>query len=474
MKYVALLVVALLAAAVLVVPGPTEPVADVPPAPSAAPFAVCPLGEAARRSTRVVLAGSTSGSADASVFSAGEIVASETIDVGRSGVSVLHVDELTGLALAPVLLALPEAAPVGAVMEGEGRSATECGPGASETVVLPGGSTAEGEEFEIRLANPFAGAASVSLLAASEVGTESDPSLDEVVVPPRGVVTLDLATLLPGRLGMSVAVTALEGRVVASAIQTGGGDTAAWQGEVPSLDWYLPFPRPSDVDTRLVLAAPGPSEVAYQIDIYGQDGLQEAAVEGVVPARGHLVVPPADLPEGTRAIRVVAAAPVGVALRMEGEGVRAVMPGLTTPQPGWILPGAGLLGQTRVHVFNPSGADVVAQVSSASGAETFDIRNVPAHSVVGITVPAGTSGLRVDADGDVVVTWFSRGDDGVAAESAQPAPSVLAPGEIPAPTTTTTSTTSTTTTSSTTTTTTPSSTTTDTTGSTSAPSTTSP
>lgn len=435
MRYVALVVVALLAAAVFVVPEPTEPVADAPPAASGAPFAVCPLGESARRSTRVVVAGSGAGTAEASVFSAGEIVASDTVDIGADGVGLVEVDDLTGLALAPVLMALPEAAPVGSVMEGEGRSASGCGPGASETVVLPGGVTTEGEAFEIRLANPFAGSASVSLLAASEVGTESDPSLDEVVVPPRGVVTVDLAELLRGRLGMSVAVTTTEGRVVASAVQAGGGDTATWQAVVPALDWYVPVPRPAEVETSLVLAAPGPAEVAYQLDVYGPDGVEEAAVEGVVPARGHLVVPTSDLPDGTRAVRVVAAAPVGATLRLQGEGVRAVMPGVTAPQPGWVLPGAGLLGDTRVLVFNPSTADVTAQISSADGSETMETRSFPAGSLTGVTVPAGTTGLRIDADGDLAVSWFSRGANGIAADAAQPAISVVAPGEIPPATT---------------------------------------
>ena len=441
MKYVALLVVALLAAATFVVPEPVSPVPEAPPPVAPAPFAVCPAAESARRSTSVVLAGTGSGTARASVFSAGEIVAEGDVPVGEGGTGRLELSDLTGLALSPVLVALPQAAPVGSIMQGDGWSALACRPGSGEVVVLPGGATSEGEEFEIRLANPFAGSAAVSLTVASEVGTESDPTLDEVVVPPRGVVTVDLASLLRGRLGMSVAVSPIEGRVIASAVQAGGGDVAAWQALQPELDWYVPVPSPRGVDTTLVIAAPGASEVPYQIDVYGPDGLSEAAAEGVVPARGHLEIPTSDLLEGPGAVRVLAAAPVGVTLRMTGDGVRAVAPGQPTPQPIWFLPGAGLLGRTRVLLFNPTEVDVRAQISSGNGVEAFETVTVGAGDLAGVWVPEGTSSLRVDADGDVVVSWFARGEGGLAADVAQPATATAAPVDLPPPTAPTTTTT---------------------------------
>jgi len=419
MKPFALLVVALLAAAVVVVPEPSPPSADPFGAPAPATFAVCPVGEAARRSTTVDLVGGSEGDVTARVFSAGEIPVEETYTMPTSGDLEIEVSELTGLATSPVLVSLPEAATrVAALLRGDGIAVTGCDAGSPDTVVVSGGSTSEGETFTLLLANPFSGTATVGLGLSSEVGTESNPDLDQVVVPPRSLVALDLSAQMPARQVMSVAVTPEEGRVVAGAVQEGSGDVAAISGHVAQVDWFLPIPEFEDVGTTLVLAAPGSTEVPYQLDVYGPDGLVEAAHEGTIPARGQELVPVSDLLEGPGVIRVVAAGPVSSVLRLAGEGARALIPGVSGAATSWMLPGAARLGPTDVHVFNPGEIEAVVSVRDGSG-EVIEEADLGGGSWTTVRVPEGSSGVRVESDTDLIVTWTAFTGAGLAGDAAQ-------------------------------------------------------
>lgn len=419
MKPFALLVIALLAAAVVVVPEPSPPSADPFGAPAPATFAVCPVGEAARRDTTVDLVGGSEGDVTARVFSAGEIPVEETYTMPTSGALEIELSELTGLATSPVLVSLPEAATrVAALLSGDGMAATGCDAGSPDTVVVSGGSTSEGETFTLLLANPFSGTATVGLGLSSEVGTESNPDLDQVVVPPRSLVALDLSAQMPARQVMSVAVTPQEGRVVAGAVQEGSGDVAAISGHVPQVDWFLPIPQLEDVGATLVLAASGTAEVPYQLDVYGPDGLVEAAHEGTVPARGQELVPVSNLLEGPGVIRVVAAGPISAVLRLAGEGARALIPGVSEAATSWMLPGATRLGSTDVHVFNPGEIEAVVSVRGGGG-ELIEEADLGGGSWATIRVPQGSPGTRVESDTDLIVTWTASTEEGLAGDAAQ-------------------------------------------------------
>lgn len=421
MKVFALFVVALLAASFIVVPAPSEPVPDPPPAMAAAPFAVCPLGEAAQRDTVVDVVGGEAGEVDLSVFSAGTVVAREALTIPDTGVATLELAEITGVALAPTIVALddPDRA-VGSVLRGAGVAAAACDSGSLDPSVLAGGSTVQGETYRVVLANPFAGTARVDLLAASEIGTESDPALEGIVIPPRSIISIDVGSLLPGRQSLSVAVNTSAGRVISGAVQEGGGDVSAIQGLSADVDWFLLLPDFPELTRSLVLMAPGTADVPFQLDVYGAEGLVEAMYEETVPARGQTVVAVDDLLEGPGVVRVVAAGPVGAALRLHGEAVRAVTPGVPVPALSWLLPGAGDLGPTRVLVFNPGAIDVTARLTGAAGGEV-DAVDVPSGQLVTVPLPEGRGGARLEADGEVVVTWVTATAEGVAGDAGRAA-----------------------------------------------------
>lgn len=420
MKLIGLLVVAALAAAALLTPAGEVPPADPPPTPAAAPFAVCPLGEAARRTTDLSAAGGEGGTIGVRVFSAGEVVVESDFDVPAPVSNSLILNDLTGLSRAPVLASLPDpATALESLLAGAGAAASACDAGSASTVILPGGTTAEGETYSVVLANPFSGSATVSIGAASEVGTESDPSLAGVIVPPRSVVVVDLSNVLPGRQFMSASVTPVIGRVVASSFQEGGGDLAAVAGIEPATDWYLPVPAREGMSRSVVVASAGTAEVPFQIDVYSQDGLFEAAYEDTVPARGQVTIGAADLFEGAGAVRVVAAAPVAVGLRLAGDGIRAVIPAMPTPAPTWLLPGAGRLGASTVYLFNPGELEVAADVLSGNGEAVLESVAVPGAAMVQVDI-SRRHAARVEADGDLVVAWTTATEDGIAGDGGRP------------------------------------------------------
>jgi hypothetical protein len=424
MKLVALVVVAALAAAVSLAPAPVPPTADEPATPQPAPFAVCPAGEAATRQTVLDVAGDGPGTADVSIFSASEIEVEKQIEIPDSGAVSLVVNDLTGIDRAPLLVGLPDAsAAVETVLSGDGQAALSCDAGSGDPVAVPGGTTKEGDTFVLMLANPFAGPATVDIGAASEVGTETNSSLEGIVVPPRSLIPADLGAVLPGRQMLSAWVTPVSGRVVAAAVQGSSDDVGALQGHVPGLDWYMPVLPLDGVTTRLVLVNPGLSDVPFQLDVYGgSQGMYEDAYEDTVPARGQISVDTADLLDGPGGVRVLAAGAVGAALRLEGDGVRALVPGAAAPGPVWVLPGAGRLGPTSLLVLNPGDVDVSAQVTTADGSQTVTTVDVPAGTMTRVDFPADDVGARVEADGDVIVSWMTRSDAGLAGDSGRVPP----------------------------------------------------
>lgn len=419
MRIVALVVVAVLAAAAFVVPQASRPVPRAPEASAPAPYTVCPLGEGARRSTALTVVGGEAGEVTANVFSGTEIQASGEVTMSETGTGVLEVDDLTGLARAPLLLGLDDPSrAVETVLSGAGVAGAACSPGSADAQVVLGGATAEGSTYTLIVANPFAGSATVDILAASEVGAESDPALQGVVVPSRSLVPVGLDNVLPGRQQMSAAVVTSQGRVVAGALHETDNDFSASVGEQAGLDWYVPVPGIENTRRSIVLFAPGTSEVPFQLDVYSSDGVVEAAYEDVVPAQGQAVVPAGELLEGAGMVRVVAAGPLTAGLALAGESGLAVVPGVTTPAPTWMLPGAGRVGDTVVHMFNPGEVDVTASLLSGTGNEIETVE-VPASSTVQVALPERSVGARLEADGDVVVHWTTVAEEGLAGDAAQ-------------------------------------------------------
>lgn len=412
MKPLALVVVALLGVAVLLLPAPPAPEPGEAPPAASPPFVVCPLLETARRVSGVEIQADAPVDVTATFFSAGETLAEASVAL-EPGSTTLEVAELTAAARAPLLLDRgSDHLVAGSWLAQRGVAVARCDSGSRGVVVTAGGSTREGDTYTLLLTNPFGGVAVVDVTATSEIGVETESSLEGIVVPPRSLVTVELTRLLAGRQALSAIVTPSQGRVVAGAVHEGSGDVSATAGLEPSPDWWLPVPA-LDTDVFLVLVAPTAVETPFQLDVYDNEGVFEAAYEEVIPARGQHVVPVEELVSGEGAVRVVAAGPVVAVLWSVGEGVRAVVPGVPSVATSWWLPGAGAVGPARILVFNPDTVEVTVRVRSG-GAEVA-AAEVAASSLSVFDVEGDD--LRLEADGEVAVTWLSVGDEGIAGDA---------------------------------------------------------
>lgn len=410
MKFTAIAAVVLLAAATFVVPVPSMPSPGAVPSSPPPPYAVCPLLETARRTSGVELLTDTGAELTTAIFSAGEVLV-ETGLALEPGARVVEIADLTGAARAPMLLDRGHDQVVaGSWLEGRGVAASRCDPGSAGQVVVAGGSTREGDTHTILLANPFGAVAVVDVTATSEVGVETESTLEGIVVPPRSLVSVELTRLLAGRQFLSAIVTPVQGRVITGAVHEGEGDVSATAGLEPSTDWWLPVPD-IGVETYLVLVAPGSADTPFQLDVSDTEGELEAAHEDIIGARGQYVLGVDELMVGAGAIRVTAASPVVAVLWTIGEGIRSVVPGVPAASEEWWLPAAR--GPVQIMVFNPGTVDVTATAVNGSAARVT--REVPASSLEIIELGGGD--LRLTADGEVVVTWFSLGEQGMAGEA---------------------------------------------------------
>jgi hypothetical protein len=149
------------------------------------------------------------------------------------------------------------------------------------------------------------------------------------------------------------------------------------------------------------------TEVEFQIDLYGANGLTEAFQAGVIPPRGTTVV---DAPQngGASAVRVVSAQPVAVFLRTIGDAGVGFTTGSSTPATRWLLPAAGLgpgVGG-RMVIVNTGLDEVTATITAVRDASVAQQVTVPAGTVIEFpAVEGGADAYTLSGDGLVVASW---------------------------------------------------------------------
>lgn len=421
--FVSLLLLLGLAAAAVALPVsdefPTLPVAaDNPPAVS-----VCPVEEGRGRTTSVDLVSSGPEAGLITGFSAGEESGSRSFDLSADGAD--SVDGV-GLSVVGVAAALVESSTVktGVATRTTGPaslSVESCASQPQPLVVLAGGSTLSGEEFEIQLMNPYAGAARVSITAVSEAGVESNQALDDVIVHPRTSAVIDLANVLPGREQLSLVIETVSGSVLSIGRFFNGSDSAVWNATAPAEDGFVILP-PGGGDRRLILASSTPADLSYQVDLYGPDGLVEAYAVGDIEGQRLTNIDLTGVGRDAVAVRIFATAPVAGFIRHQrGEGV-AITSGSSVAAETWQMPGAGAERgfSTSLVILNPSTEDAIVAVDSHLGLAPSQL-TVLADSVgvYQLTI-VGREAVTVEADRPVVAIWVSRLESGYAATLGVP------------------------------------------------------
>ncbi|MDJ0791043.1 MAG: DUF5719 family protein [Acidimicrobiia bacterium] len=344
-------------------------------------------------------------------------------------------------------------------------SADECVVSVPKIWYLTGGSTKTGTITRLRLFNPFADNAEVSITAYSEFGLDLVAELDGFDIAGRSWTTIDVGDYLEFRDELSFAITTNQGLVIPALVRSDDRGEGWWPGVAPADTWTFPIATAGDLASSVAVTSAGEEDVIVAVDIVTEDGTIRNAREVVLDAASPALIPLSDLAAPPFGLRVRATAPIAasvlaVAPEAEEEGGEGVADTATTvpdettttvsddettttvidepfvaglagtvgssrPSSEWIVPVDTIPGsETTLWILNP-GTEPVSVDYQQLGEVEDPIRatiEVPAESTRGLAVEVGIGiyGYTVSASGPVSVGWDIVGDRGVALVSGIP------------------------------------------------------
>lgn len=401
--------IAALVLALVALPAPDQPTHGEAPAHNPSAFAVCPIIEGGGRTTEVAVVSTSGGPTSLNLFANGSTAGSIEVGVGDNGAAVIPVVDVAAVGTVGGLVELPSASAAASTRIQGAQSATleACVTAIPAEVFLAGGSTAGQGQMTLHLMNPFAGDAVASLSVTSEVGHESSSRFERVIVPSRGSSVMQMNEIIPGREWVTVRIDISQGRVAAVVRQADGSGTAAWNAVAPAADWFLPIP--TDTPGSVVIGSATPGDNEYQVDLYGPDGVEGAAITGVLSEGAAERISLEEVP-GVRAIRVVSALPLVASLETGDEASVGVTTGATTPAGSWLIPSALSAGSARLVVLNPGLEDAPVVIRPLRPGSGEIAANVPAEGVVEVVLD-GADGYLVDSTVPVVVLLAGTGEN---------------------------------------------------------------
>jgi Family of unknown function (DUF5719) len=335
----------------------------------------------------------------------------------------------------------------------------ECVVSVPKIWYLTGGSTRTGTITSIRLFNPFADNAEVTISAYSEFGLDLVAELDGFDVEGRSWTTIDLEPYLPFRDELTFTVTTNTGLVIPALIRTDDHGQGVWPGTAPSETWDFPIVTVGDLEPFIAVMSSGDEDVVVSVDIIGEDGAIRNAREVTLDSSSPALIPLSDLAAPPFGVRVRATAPIGAsAIALvptetadeeeppPGDATTTTAPGgeTTTTEPGtgfvkglggtvgaarpsseWIVPIDTIPGSfTTMWIMNTGTEPATISYAALGEVEyaTAETIEVPAESTLGIPVDVGIGyyGFRVMSDTPVSVAWEIVGDRGVALVSGIP------------------------------------------------------
>ncbi len=408
----------------MVMPAAEPPQPGPQPGIAPSPLAVCPTEESSTRNSRLNVVSTVAGIGQITIFSGGGSAGTGSFDTGASGSATVPVSDIAAVGSAAALVEFPVAgSATSSITTGPALISAETCSGIPDTqVVVGGGSTINDVPFQLQLMNPYAATASVDIAAFSESGRESSESLRAIIVPPKSSVEIDIGSILSGRATLNLVVEATRGSVVTTASTEVGGDQAAWRGVAPEQTWYAAFPVFSGT-REVIIASSTPTDLSYQIDVFGPGGLEEAAIEGTVVGGGQEIVDLSGITQGALAVRVVATAPVGVFARLSAEGALGIAAGSSVPTNDWLVPGAGSGVDTPGRIVLVNTGVEVSEVTLTEVRESSRSRiiEVPPEQVVEVELDSiNSNGVSIFSDGEIVPFWVARNGPAVAISGGFP------------------------------------------------------
>jgi len=395
---------------VLMVPDPA-PNPPALPQLEVDPYVVCPVAEAGGGfSSRLGVTGSQGGTVRVIGGGAGPV------DIpGGDAAFFTEVGDLAELGTTPILV---ETAGTAATYNRAGTVAavSGCVPASRGSVAIMGMSTAESDGSTMVLVNPFASAASVRLIGASEFGVDTPTDLEDMTVPPSTSVEVVLDQSMAGRQSLSFAVVADSGLVVAGMKRSGPTDVATSEAVATSTQWFFALPD-FGFDGAIHLRSLSDVDTAYRIDRIQPDGVVEGVAEGVLVAQALEVIPVEDVAGPGSGLIVSTVEPVAAAIVYAFEDVRAVSPGISREATRWLVPVSAVLneGQTTIWILNTSGLPLTARIERV-GVSAVQSAALPPGMTTGVFVTGARGGaIDVSADGNIVVFYgvLSGGSVGI-------------------------------------------------------------
>lgn len=325
---------------------------------------------------------------------------------------------------------------------------------------LTGGSTKTGTITRLRLFNPFADNAEVTVTAYSEFNLDLVAELDGFDVAGRSWATIDIETYLPFRDELAFTVTSNQGLVIPALVRSDDRGEAWWPGVAPAETWEFPIVTAGDLAPSIAVMSAGDDEIVVSVDIVTEEGTVRNAREIVVDSSAPGLIPLSDLAAPPFGVRLRATAPIAASAVATvpqddvegGDGSVADETTTTTvdeststtevteedfvtglagtvgsarASSSWIVPVDTVPGsETTLWIMN-SGVDPVSVTYSQLGEVEYtlaDTIEVPGESILGIPVDVGIGiyGYGVVADRPVSVAWEISGKQGVALTAGVP------------------------------------------------------
>jgi hypothetical protein len=293
-----------------------------------------------------------------------------------------------------------------------GTVAGPCPSTVSDRWVVPGMITVGGSEARLRVANPFASDATVAVEFVTPEGPEQPLALQNLSVPARGTLELDVNEFLPERADLSAVVRVLSGRAVVegyqltrAAIGDIDGASLLAASTAPSETWTVPWVSDSEADDAwLWVVNLGDRPAPVELTLHTEDGgIPPAGLSEVTVAPGQLrrIDLRGTLPEGVTTAGVTArsdGAPIHVSGVVQRRGADAagsgfvVQLGVPTSDDRWIVSGGPLDEGRRelLEVLNPGSEAAELSVTLFDGSSV-----VRPGELDGLTVGPGGR-LRLD------------------------------------------------------------------------------
>lgn len=382
---------------------------------------------------------------------ANEVPGELAFDVAGPGATAVATGSVLRVGESPAILEISNGPAAAASMQYAEKfiSADQCIVSVPKIWYLPGGSTRIGTITELRLFNPFADTAEVTVTAYSEFGIELPADLDGLDVAGRTWTTIDLEPFLPLRDELVFAVSTTQGLVIPALVRTDDRGEGMWPGTRPAETWDFPIVTVGELEPFLSVMSAGDDAVELSVDVITPGGAvrnaRQVTLESAVPVR----IPLSDLAAPPFGVRLRATAPVAataVALVPESDGSGegsleattttvaeerageidtpfiaglAGTNGLVRPSRSWIVPLDTLPNaETSMWLMNTGTEQATVSYAPLGDLEPVpaDPIVVPAESIVEVPVEVGIGfyGYRIEADRPITVAWTIHGEPGAA------------------------------------------------------------